>query len=85
MILTVADNGVGIPPEDLPRIFEKGFTGQNGRRLSRRSTGLGLYLCRKLCRRLGMELTAVSEPGQGTEMKLCIPRGQFHAVARETL
>lgn len=85
VILTVADNGVGIPPEDLPRIFEKGFTGQNGRRLSRRSTGLGLYLCRKLCRRLGMELTAMSEPEQGTEMKLCIPRGQFHAVARETL
>lgn len=83
--LTVADNGVGIPAEDLPRIFEKGFTGQNGRRLSRRSTGLGLYLCRKLCRRLGLELSASSQPGAGTQMTVCIPRGQFHLVARESL
>ena len=80
--LTVSDNGVGIPAEDLPRIFEKGFTGQNGRRLSRRSTGLGLYLCRKLCRRLGLELSASSQPGAGTQMTVCIPRGQFHLVAR---
>ena len=58
--LTVADNGLGIPEEDLPRIFDKGFTGSNGRARGR-STGMGLYLCRKLCAKLGIQIHAESE------------------------
>lgn len=58
--LTVADNGLGIPEEELPRIFDKGFTGSNGRARGR-STGMGLYLCRKLCAKLGIQIHAESE------------------------
>ena len=80
MLLTVADNGPGIPPEYLPRIFDKGFTGANGRLLSTKSTGLGLYLCRKLCRRLGLSIQAQSEPGQGTRIILTFPKGRLHLL-----
>lgn len=63
--LSVTDSGIGIAPEDLPRIFEKGYTGYNGR-LDKKSTGIGLYLCRQAADRLGHRLTAVSEPGRGS-------------------
>lgn len=63
--LTVEDTGIGIAPEDLPRIFEKGYTGYNGR-TDRRSTGIGLYLCRMAADRLGHRLAAESEPGKGS-------------------
>lgn len=49
VVLTVKDNGLGIPEHDLPRIFDKGFTGDNGRMIHSHSTGIGLYLCKKLC------------------------------------
>ena len=65
VLLSVSDNGMGIPPEDLPRIFEKGFTGRNGR-IRQGSTGLGLYLCRRLCDKLGVGLCARSGAGQTT-------------------
>src|SRR5699024_342100 len=55
--LIVEDTGVGIAREDLPRIFERGFTGCNGR-MDKRATGIGLYLCREICRRLGHTITA---------------------------
>lgn len=71
--LVVEDDGIGIAPEDLPRIFEKGFTGGNGR-LEKRSTGIGLYLCREICRRLGHTITAASEPGKGTRMTIGLAR-----------
>ena len=63
--LIVEDTGVGIAREDLPRIFERGFTGCNGR-MDKRATGIGLYLCREICRRLGHTITAESEVGRGT-------------------
>ncbi|MBD5549611.1 MAG: HAMP domain-containing histidine kinase [Lachnospiraceae bacterium] len=69
VILTVKDNGTGILPEDLPRIFEKGFTGSNGRN-HRNSTGMGLYLCKKLCDQLGILLSAQSEYGKETKISL---------------
>lgn len=73
--LLVEDNGIGICPEDLPRIFEKGFTGKNGRK-SGGSTGLGLYLCKCLCRKLGMEIQA--EPlEKGTRMILSFYRNDY--------
>ena len=70
--LTVEDNGVGIREEELPRIFEKGFTGSNGRSRER-ATGMGLYLCRRLCDRLGIGISAESELGAGTKLILQFP------------
>ena len=78
VVLSLRDNGPGIPPEDLPRVFDKGFTGANGRQLSTRSTGLGLYLCRKLCARLGLGLSLSCPPGGGTLAALTFPLGRFH-------
>ena len=68
IILSVSDNGIGIPQGDLPRIFEKGFTGQNGRTIHS-STGIGLYLCRRLCDKLGIGISASSE-GEETTISL---------------
>lgn len=70
--LRIADTGIGIAPEDLPRIFEKGYTGENGR-ADRRASGIGLYLCRRICGNLGVGLRAVSEPGKGTTILLDLP------------
>lgn len=67
--LCIEDTGIGIAAEDLPRIFEMGYTGYNGRR-DRRATGIGLYLCRCICKNLGVSLSAVSEPDRGTVMRL---------------
>ena len=63
--LVVEDTGLGIRAEDLPRIFERGFTGYNGRG-GQRSTGLGLYLCHEVLQRLGHTISIRSEPGKGT-------------------
>lgn len=71
ILLCIEDNGIGIPPGDLPRIFEKGFTGQNGR-TGRNSTGIGLYLCKRLCDKLGIGLTAYSKE-KGTTLTLSFP------------
>ena len=68
VVLVVEDNGIGIAASDLPRIFEKGFTGQNGR-LIQQSTGLGLYLCKRLCEKLGIGITAESSE-HGTAVSL---------------
>lgn len=68
VILSVEDNGIGIPACDLPRIFEKGFAGQNGR-IMQRSTGIGLYLCKRLCDKLGVGIMAESS-GNGTVIRL---------------
>ena len=68
-VLVIQDTGIGIAEEDLPRIFEKGFTGLNGRG-PQRSTGIGLYLCRQITSRLGHIITIESQPGQGTTVRL---------------
>jgi len=64
-VLCIEDTGMGIAPEDLPRIFERGYTGYNGR-TDKRASGLGLYLCRRICNNLGAEIWASSRPGAGT-------------------
>jgi len=63
--LCIRDSGMGIASEDLPRIFEKGFTGCNGR-ADKQASGIGLYLCRQICTRLGHSIRAESEPAKGT-------------------
>ena len=68
-ILCIRDTGMGIAAEDLPRIFEKGYTGYNGR-TDKKASGLGLYLCARICRNLGHGISAESEPDKGTVIKL---------------
>ena len=74
--LCIADTGIGIAPEDLPRIFDRGFTGYNGRE-DKQASGLGLYLCRRVCRNLGHGISVQSRPGQGTTVLLDLSRKKF--------
>ena len=74
--LVIADTGIGIAPEDLPRVFEKGFTGNNGR-MDKKATGIGLYLCRRVTNLLGHTISIASEPGVGTHVLLGLGRPQF--------
>lgn len=67
--VVIEDDGIGIRREDLPRIFERGFTGYNGR-IDRKSTGIGLYLCRQIMDRLGHTIRVESEVGAGTRVTL---------------
>lgn len=69
--LKAEDNGIGIPEEDLDRVFEKGFTGQD-RRTAVKSTGIGLYLCKKLCRKMNLEIRAYPS-GQGACIAILFP------------
>ena len=73
--LTVTDNGIGIPAHELPRVFDRGFTGSNGRSRGG-STGMGLYLCRKLSGFLELGLEIVSEEGKRTTVTLTFPAKQ---------
>ena len=73
--LVIADTGIGIAPEDLPRVFEKGFTGNNGR-MDKKATGIGLYLCRRVTNLLGHTISIASEPGVGTQVRLGLGRPQ---------
>lgn len=68
-LLSIRDTGLGIAPEDLPRIFDRGYTGTNGR-VDKSSTGIGLYLCRRICQNLGHRITALSQVGIGTEIRI---------------
>lgn len=68
-ILCIEDTGIGISAEDLPRIFENGYTGFNGRE-DKRASGIGLYLCKRICDNLGHKIYAESEPGVGTKIKI---------------
>ena len=68
-VLVIEDTGIGISAEDLPRIFENGYTGFNGRQ-DKRASGIGLYLCKRISDNLGHKLSAESEVGVGTKMIL---------------
>ena len=74
-VLVVEDTGIGILPEDIPRVFEWGYTGYNGR-LDKRSTGIGLALCRSAANMLGHTITIESEIGKGTKVKLLLSEDQ---------
>ena len=71
--LVIEDNGIGIKEEDLPRIFEKGFTGFNGR-YEKKSSGLGLYLCKKTLDKLGHHIEISSKVGEGTRIEITFPK-----------
>lgn len=77
VLLSITDNGIGIAPQDLSRVFEKGFTGANGR-TNTRSTGMGLYLCRTLCNKLGLGIEATSVVGQSTTITLIFPQNKLY-------
>ena len=68
-VLEIEDTGIGIAPEDVPRIFEKGFTGYNGR-ADKKSTGLGLYLCRLTAEKLSHKISVESQVGVGTKVSI---------------
>lgn len=76
IILVIEDNGVGICSKDISRVFDKGFTGKNGR-IYGKSTGIGLYLCKKLCLKLGLDILLESKEGEGTKVKLIFPLGNL--------
>lgn len=68
-MLVIEDTGIGILEEDLPRIFENGYTGYNGRS-DKKASGIGLYLCRQIFKKLGHKLSVESEAGKGTKVKI---------------
>jgi len=79
VILTIEDNGIGIKESELPKIFDKGFSGTNGRK-NERSTGMGLYICKKLCTKLGLSIKADSVYGKGTSMHIIFPKSSMMDV-----
>ncbi len=79
VMLFIKDNGIGMKKGEITRVFEKGFTGTNGRLLSKKSTGIGLYLCKKLCNKLGMGIELESAEGEGTEICLIFPQNSWES------
>ncbi|WP_195986481.1 sensor histidine kinase [Clostridium sp. D53t1_180928_C8] len=79
IVLIIEDNGVGINERDIDRIFEKGFTGENGRRFGK-STGIGLYLCKKLSDKLGIGIEVESKISMGTRVNIIFPIGQLNKI-----
>ena len=77
VILYIKDNGIGIRKGEITRVFERGFTGENGRIIGQKSTGIGLYLCKKLCNKLGLGIELNSEKGEGTEVRIIFPKNSY--------
>ena len=80
IVLYIKDNGIGIKKGEITRVFEKGFTGENGRITGQKSTGIGLYLCKKLCNRLEIGLELNSEQNIGTEVRIIFPKSSFSDI-----
>ena len=77
VILYIKDNGIGIKKGEITRVFERGFTGENGRIIGQKSTGIGLYLCKKLCDKLGLGIELNSEKDNGTEVRIIFPKNSY--------
>ena len=75
-VLMIRDNGIGIPEQDIDRVFDKTFTGENGRK-GHASTGMGLYICKQLCNKLGHAITVTSVCGGYTEIKITFGKETF--------
>ncbi len=78
VILFLKDNGIGIKKSEITRVFEKGFTGINGRLTNKKSTGIGLYLCKKLCDKLGIAIELNAVENEGTEVRLVFPQNSLY-------
>ena len=78
--ITIYDNGKGISKSDLPRVFNKTFTGNNGRSTSSKSTGMGLYLCKELCNKLGHKIEIDSKVDEYTKVIITIYKKDFYAI-----
>ena len=76
-ILYIKDNGIGIKKSEINRVFEKGFTGTNGRLSNKKSTGIGLYLCKKLCNKLGISIELDSKENEYTIIKIIFPNSSY--------
>lgn len=81
IILSIKDNGIGIKDNELSKIFDKGFTGTNGRK-KERTTGMGLYICKKLCNKLGLEIKAYSLLNEGTKIDIIFPKNSMMDILR---
>lgn len=81
--LLIEDNGIGIRQADLPRVFDRGFTGETGRKFSK-ATGLGLYLSKRLCDKIGLGISLFSIEGKGTTVRLIFPSGTMHDLSKDT-
>ena len=77
VILYITDNGIGIKEEEIKKVFDKGFTGTNGRMSNKKSTGIGLYLCKKLCDKLGINIALESKENEGTIVKIIFPQNSY--------
>ena len=77
IILKILDNGIGISEKSIEKVFEKGYTGENGRKYNN-STGMGLYLCKKLCLKLGLGISIKSKLGVGTEVTILFPINNYN-------
>ena len=77
VILYIKDNGIGIKKGEITRVFERGFTGENGRKIGQKSTGIGLYLCKKLCDKLSLGIELNSEKDVGTEVRIIFPKNSY--------
>lgn len=76
----IRDNGIGIKKGEITRVFEKGFTGTNGRLNGKKSTGIGLYLCKKLCDKLGIGIKLNSIENENTEVKLIFGKESYYSI-----
>ena len=81
--ITIYDNGKGISSSDLPRVFNKTFTGNNGRLTSSNSTGMGLYLCKELCKKLGHKIEIDSKYGKYTKVIITIYKKDFYNLTKK--
>lgn len=79
VLLRFRDNGTGIPEKDLPRVFDKSFTGENGR-LYAKSTGMGLYIVKSLCERLGHSISVTSRQGSYTEFTIAFAKNDYYKM-----
>ena len=77
VVLNIKDNGIGIKQEELEKVFEKGFTGTNGRIDGKKSTGMGLYLCKKLCEKLELSIEIESKKDKYTQVKITFPKNSY--------
>lgn len=80
--LNIEDNGIGIPEEDIEYVFDKGFTGINGRSYAK-STGMGLYICKKLCTKMGLKISINSKVSEFTIVKITFPKNDMFSVVNE--